>query len=370
MQGKQAILIAATLVVASLPGWGLQGAHSAPAAGVMDVSSGEELAATIALANDDPRIKAIKCSGFRACDFQGVLPPYRGAQALKVDGKGSIIDASGISDRHVFSATGGGPLRLTRLSLIGGLSGIYIELPADMTQDQEVELFRVRVREAAGHGVHINDPAGARGGVRLLAKSSSFARNGLGHGDRDGLHIAESGVGRIAARVLDSRFAGNGSDGLELVEKGPGDVWLWLSRSNVVRNGAGQSGATSHDDGLDIDEEGAGDVWVLANRSRFNGNRDDGLNLDERGDGSLYGLMERFDASANLGQGLSFHERSAGNSFVTLKESQLLDNGTGSRGQGLDILGLQGDTGIGILTLKDVLYGRSRLFGITETIRP
>ena len=82
----------------------------------------------ITLANKDPRINAIRCAAFRACDFNGVLPTYRGTQALKIDGKGSTIDARGITDRHVFSATGGGPLRLTRLTFIGGLSGICFGL--------------------------------------------------------------------------------------------------------------------------------------------------------------------------------------------------------------------------------------------------
>ena len=297
------------IVIGALAGIGLLAAGSVQAGGALKVRNGDDLAAKIVMANSDTRIKMIKCIGHRGCDHKGVLPAYTGTQQLKIDGKGSTIDASGITDRDVISSTGGGRLKLMRLNIIGGMSGVYVEVPADKVDDQRVELVRVQVRDAALHGVYINDRNGAPAGVKLKVNSSAFIGNGLGDNDQDGLHVDETGLGRITARVLDSRFAENGSDGLELDEKGTGYVSLVLSRSDFLENGPNPVNPADPDDGLDIDESGPGDVWVMIHRSRFNGNFDDGIDLDERDAGSLYGLMERIEASNNLDQGVTFDER-------------------------------------------------------------
>ena len=370
------------IVIGAIASGLLSAAAGAAVDGVVKARNGEDLAAKILLANGDPQIRVIRCIDLIACDYQGTLPTYTGSQPLKIDGKGSIIDATGITDKDVFAATGGGRLKLMRLTFLGGRSGIYVEVPADKINDQKLNLLDVVVRDAVSHGLHIADRANALAGVKLTVNSSLFQGNGLGGDNQDGLHVEESGEGRIVARVLDSHFLGNGSDGLELNETGDGDVSLVLARSAFAENGPNPVDTSDFDDGLDIDEFGPGDVWLIVHRGHFNLNFDDGIDLDENDEGSLYSLIDRVEAADNLDQGVTFEEQGSGHTLVTIKESTLVGNDADA--QGIDIRGKgdgdgegEGDdggdgenTGTGTLTLRDVIYGKLALLGVTLNSTP
>ena len=140
--------------------------------GVVYANSGEELAAQIVKANSDSDIKTIRCAYYQACNVKGTLPGYTGSQRLKIDGNSSTIDASGITDTDAFASTGGGSLRLMRLKFIGGMTGIYVEVPADQTGTLRVALWRVSVSEAALHGVFINDGNNSAASGSYLTKES------------------------------------------------------------------------------------------------------------------------------------------------------------------------------------------------------
>jgi hypothetical protein len=366
MKTRKGILVGTLAAVLALGA--TLGATTAEARGSLKVRSGEDLAAKIIMANSNPRIKMIKCIRHGGCDLKGTLPTYTGSQHLKIDGKGSTIDANGITDTDVFASTGGGSLKLMRLNFIGGMSGIYVEVPADKKDSQRVELYRVSVRDAQLHGVHISDVANAEAGVRLVVHSSEFVGNGLGADGQDGIFVDETGAGRVTARVLNSLFSGNGSDGLSLDEQDAGDVVLWVAKSRFIENGPNPANPNDLDDGLDIDETGDGDVWVMIHRSRFNGNFDDGIDLDERGEGTIYSLLNHVEAIGNHDQGVTIDERLGGNFFVTIKDSTVIDNDAAS--QQIDIRARQDDDGTGSLTLKKVTHGEISLTGVELITNP
>ena len=281
------------------------GATPVKAGDVVLVANGAELAAAITQANTDSSIETIKCAKIGACDVDGPLPTYSGSHRLIIDGKFSIIDATGITDSDAFAATGGGILKLLRLTIKGGMSGVYVEVPADKSGTQRVELQRVIVRDADQHGVLIDDGAGSDASIRLIVRASKFIENGYGGDGLDGLYVNETGDGEVVAKVTGSRFLRNASDGLSLDEADNGDVTMTVTRSHFLENGANPLDLSDPDDGLDIDESGAGDVWVVMTDSRANKNVDDGIDLDERDEGSLLSNMEEIKANKNGDQASS-----------------------------------------------------------------
>ena len=335
---------------------------------VVFVRNGHELAAAIEKANANSRLKFIKCVSYRGCSVKGSLPDYTGRQRLKIDGYGSTIDASGITDKDAFAATGGGGLKLVRLSFLGGISGVYVEVPADHKDTVRVELWRVAVKGAALHGVYVNDANAAPAGVRLAVYASHIAGNGFGADSQDGIHVNESGEGRVAARVLYSTIENNGSDGLSLDEEGQGDVALMIAKTRITGNGQNPANPSDPEDGLDIDEADDGDIWLMVHRSRFNGNRDDGIDVDERGGGAIFSLLNQIQATENEDQGLTYDERGDGNFTVKVKDSHVDNNDANS--QLIDIRGEQQDGGEGTLTLKNVKVGNTRLSGVELIVLP
>ena len=357
-----------SIAIAALVGGVMLSSTTAQAADVVIAQNGADLAAKIVLANADNQIGTIRCIDFNACDFSGTLPVYTGSQRLVIDGKGSTIDASGITDTDAFAATGGGKLKLKRLNFLGGMSGIYVEVPADKKWLQRVELRRVTVRDAALHGVFINDGAKSDAGIELKIRASKFIGNGFGGDDQDGVRVDESGPGAVLVEVLGSVFRANGSDGLSLDEKGRGDVSATLAGSKFVENGPNPVNPLDLDDGFDIDEHGRGDVFLVATDSRFNKNFDDGIDVDERGPGSIVADLVNVKASRNLDQGITYDERENGGVFATINDSSVVGNDVGSKN--IDIRGRQIDNGNGTLTLDNVAVGKSALTGVELIMLP
>jgi len=349
-------------VIGALAGGLALSAATAAAGDVVKVTSGAELAAAIVLANSDRSIETIKCVSQGGCDFVGALPTYTGSHRLTIDGKDSTIDASGITESDAFAATGGGKLKLMRLNFLGGMSGIYVEVPAGKQGNQRVELQRVTVSNAALHGVHISDSTNADAGIRLIVRASKIIANGFGGDDQDGVRVDETGEGQVFARVLGSLFRANGSDGLSLDETGAGGVSVNVARSKFLSNGPNPANLTDPDDGFDVDERGAGDVWLMISDSRFNKNFDDGIDIDERDGGTIFSNLEDVKANKNLDQGVSFDERLNGDVFATINDSIISGNDAGS--QDIDLRGRQIDGGSGTLTLENVIIGKSALTGV------
>ena len=335
---------------------------------IVYVRSGAELAAAIEKANANSEVRYIKCIAYRGCSVKGSLPDYTGRQRLKIDGYGSTIDASGSTDRDAFAAVGGGSLRLIRLKFVGGMSGIYVEVPADRQGTQQLELWRVSVEGAALHGVFLNDANKAPAGVRLAVYASRFLENGFKDDSQNGIHVIETGDGRVAARALYSSFERNGADGLGIHESGDGGVALMVAKSRFEGNGENPVNPKDRDDGLDIDENGNGDVWLMVYRSRFNENFDDGVDIDERDEGSIFSLLNHIEANDNGDQGLTYDEQDGGNHIVRVKDSQVENNDVGS--QEIDIIAAQDGGGTGTLTLENVAVGNIASAGVEVIVLP
>ena len=346
----------------------LSAATAAVAGDVVKVASGAELAAAIVSANSDTSIDTIKCLTQGGCDYTGTLPAFTGSQRLIINGRFSTIDASGITDTDVFTATGGGNLKLQRLTIIGGMTGVYVEVPADKTGSLRVEFHRVTVRDADLHGVYVNDANSATASVRLIVTSSRFLNSGFGADDQDGVRVDETGKGMLYASVTSSYFKNNGSDGLSLDETGGGNVSVTVDNSDFLSNGENPANPADPDDGLDVDERGAGDVWLTITGSRFNKNFDDGLDIDERDAGTIFSNLEDVKATKNIDQGVTFDERLDGDVFAAINNSSVSGNDVGS--QDIDLRGKQNDDGTGTLTLENVIIGQSSLTGLLLITNP
>lgn len=337
-------------------------------ADVVIATSGKDLGAKIIAANKDSSINIIRCVSVKGCNRKGKLPTYTGSQDLLIAGKNSTIDATATTTKDVFSATGGGKVKLKDLRLLGGMSGVYVEVPGGTATLQLVELQGVVVKGAALHGVHIVDDDQADAGVRLVLKKSKVLANGFGDADQTGVLIEETGRGKVVVKAVDSFVNGNAGDGLSVSEKGAGNVKIIVSNSDFRNNGTNPENVSNPEDGLNIDEADFGNVIATVTDSRFNGNRDDGVDIDESGGGSMTLDMTGVVAVKNKDQGVAFTERAWGNVSATLTDSRVTGNDLGS--QKINIRGEQEDFGSGSLTLKNTVAWNLALTGVSLTRLP
>lgn len=243
---------------------------------------------------------------------------YTGRQALTLDGRNAVIQGPACDGCSGLVANGGADLTFQRLTVRQAAgNGITVIVPADATGEVTVRLREVTVAGNGLHGILIDDqqPADAElpggfdseAGVGLIVEESTIERNGFqGASDFDGIRVNEGGLGSIEARIHGSRIVENGADGVELDERGAGDVALDLRHSHLDRNGPRDP--EDLDDGLDIDEAGAGDIRATLVGVTAHGNFDEGLDLNEGGLGNLSATFTQVDASGNIDEGIAFEE--------------------------------------------------------------
>lgn len=331
-------------------------------------TDGADLAAKITAANSDSSITVIRCATAKGCDLTGTLPTYTGSQRLVINGRGSTIDATATATDDVFSAIGGGKVKLVALKLLGGMSGVYVEVPGGLTKTQSVELLRVVVRGAALHGVHIVDDDGAKASVRLLMTKTKVLENGFGDAEQGGVLILETGAGKALVEVTDSTVKDNAGDGFNVEEQGAGDVKMTVAGSAFLSNGTNPGNSGNPEDGLDVNESAGGSIFLTVSDSRFNLNRDDGMDVDEAGGGNITIDATTTFANKNKDQGVAFTERLAGDATVTLTDSKVTGNDANS--QKINIRGEQLDSGVGDLTLVNTTSGKISVTGVTVTKLP
>jgi hypothetical protein len=153
-----------------------------------------------------------------------------------------------------------------------------------------------------------------------------------------------------------------------LSEKGGGRVAVTIVKSNFLENGTNPANAIDPEDGLDVDERGPGDVWLMVSESRFNKNFDDGIDIDERNAGTIFSNLEDVKATKNLDQGITYDERLDGDIFATISDSTVTGNDANS--QKIDLRGEQSDNGNGTLTMENVVIGQSALTGLVLITNP
>jgi hypothetical protein len=349
---------------------------------------------------------------------------FTGAQDLTIQGAGAVIDGSGISSAAAFQATGGGDLSLVRIGFRGApAEGVHVEVPTDATGTVKVSLIGVEVVGNGGHGVLVNDQVdpstqddvqpnenGSAASVEVVVTDSRFSRNGYTVSDRDGLRVNEGGPGDLRLTTARVRAEDNAADGIEIDERGAGDVHIDVFATSFLRNGKfdpadlddgfdideyndgsilGRVGfstaADNYEEGFDFNENNAGDLRVdmtlvgafrsgeegidLEEDDDFGGGGDlvtvmrgittigngdaaDGaLKIREKEDGNLDVTLEGVLSTHNIGSGIFVRESSGGSSVVRIQRAVSTNNAVGvldpfSKGHGIEVL----ESGAGDLT--------------------
>ncbi|MGE0159472.1 MAG: hypothetical protein AB7T31_08655 [Gemmatimonadales bacterium] len=244
---------------------------------------------------------------------------FTGSQPLTIDGAGAMIDASEVAGR-AFEVTGGGALALLRLGVRGaGAEGVAIEVPPTATGTIEITLRRLEIVGNGGHGILINDQrdpstiddvqpdsAGSAATLAVTVTDSKFLRNGYTVSDRDGLRVNEGGTGDLRFTVARVLADDNAADGIEIDERGPGDVVLDMTATVVSRNG--KFDPADLDDGFDIDEYDEGSIVGRVFLSTASNNYEEGFDFNENNAGDLRIDMTLVSALRNSEEGIDLEE--------------------------------------------------------------
>ena len=281
---------------------------------------------------------------------------FTGAQSLAIDANHATLDGSELADGSTaFVASGGGDLSIRSLKVKDAPdNGISIEIPSGSAGTKRFSLIDVEIIDNSGHGVVINDqtfpeeagnpdasppippnPAGSAASLHVTVIASKFEGNGFGALDRDGLRINEGGDGHLVAVIKFTRAIGNGADGIELDERGNGDVQFEIVGSHFSGNGSfDTSPVPDLDDGIDVDESAAGHLVGTVTLSSSNDNLEEGFDFNENDAGDFRVDMTLVEASRNLQEGIDFEEDDdfAGGGDLITRLAGIKTNGNGAAG--------------------------------------
>lgn len=283
----------------------------------------------IAAANGDALVDSIVFDAGLGTITLDSTVAYTGAQALSIHGADATI--TGVGDFDLFGSNGGGDLWIGHLTFDGsGQEAIQIDLPSGAVGDVRTSLFRVTISGSAGFGLLIEDQIEeSAAGVVLDLLHCAITGNGTAsldtNFDQDGVRVNEGGAGGIRLDVTKSTVTGNAYDGIELDEKGEGDVWASASQSDFVDNGFGYPGDL--EDGFDIDEADGGSVWAAVVDGSSTGNAEDGYDFNEEGDGDITVNANGARSSDNGSRGQDVEEAGAGTLSFHAESSRYIDNG-------------------------------------------
>ncbi|MGE0230066.1 MAG: hypothetical protein AB7U23_16320 [Dehalococcoidia bacterium] len=193
-------------------------------------------------------------------------------------------------DEGLFESTHGADLTLISLIFQNNPcgNGVYVYLYDD--DDVSITLNRVTARNNDEDGVRIEEDSNcyAEGtGVDLTVTTSTFSGNG-----NDGLEIDDRGEGDVTASLRVSFFRDNGEDGFEITEECDGDVSLTTLGSTFNDNGWD---AKDDGEGIDIEESGSGYVDVALHALEASRNDGEGVEIQET-DGAGNNSLETADA--------------------------------------------------------------------------
>ncbi|MEQ1855157.1 MAG: hypothetical protein ABL963_01740 [Longimicrobiales bacterium] len=303
--------------------------------------------AAIAAANADPSIGSIALHPrVRTIRLQsGVL--FTGPQDLTIDGNRATVDGSRAS-AAAFTVTGGGDLALAHLTFRGAPGeGVLVEVPSTATGVVNVSLTDITVIGNGGHGVLVNDQvdpstqddvqpngAGSDASVHVEVIDTRFVRNGYTVSDRDGLRVNEGGLGDLRLTLRRTVADDNAADGIEIDERGAGDVFIDVSGTQFTRNG--KFDPADLDDGFDIDEYDAGGIFGRVFLTTAADNYEEGFDFNENNAGDLKVDMTLVAALRNGEEGIDLEEDDdfgGGGDLVTvLRGITTIGNGDGADG--------------------------------------
>jgi hypothetical protein len=240
---------------------------------------------------------------------------FTGPQSLTISGGGATLDGSN-SGGPAFRATGGGDLTVFNFTVRNApAEGISVEVPSVATGTVHVQLIDVDIIGNAGHGVLVNDQddpstptldGDSDASVDVSIVRSRFLSNGYSVSDRDGLRVNEGGNGDLKITVTLSQSEDNAADGIEVDERGAGDVLVEMFGSRIMRNG--KFDPADLDDGFDIDEAGDGSVIGNIRLSAANDNYEEGFDFNENDAGDLAVDMLLVEANENGEEGIDYEE--------------------------------------------------------------
>ena len=341
------------------------------------VDSETAFAEAIKQANENPAISTITLQPKAVIHLrQPVI--YSGSQPITLLGHNAVIraDSAGrfVQDSELTATTQDGALIFNTQANItiqditvenSATRGIVVNIPRSAQgADMRVTLNNVTVTGSALYGLHIDDNAddfddgteGSNIGIDLTIRHSTFANNGTGAIDFDGVRVDERGEGGIRTLIIDTRIDHNGGDGIELDEAGNGDVEATLLRVSLTENGF--YNAADLDDGFDIDEAGEGDMKILLTDVTVIGNKDEGLDFDESGAGNAFLKAAFVTGKSNLGEAIKLDEEGDGDLSVelaalTIEKNgddgiQLTELGAGSLSGSLSAMSVKNNTKYGV----------------------
>lgn len=297
-------------------------------------------------ANANPSIQAIEFTGQTGTVHLSSTVTYTGTQPLTINGKQAVIDGAGAGG-PAFAATGGANLTIADLTIQNApAEGIDVEIPAEATGTIRFALSGVTIRDNKGHGVLLNDQVHpeTEDGVQPIAEGSaaslyvevtgtSFLGNGYSVSDRDGLRANEGGEGSLTFVARSSRSEDNAADGIELDERGTGDVMIDVRGVTLARNG--RFDPLDFDDGFDIDEYDDGSLLGTVAESASIDNYEEGFDFNENNAGDIRVDMSLVNASGNAEEGIDYEEDddfAGGGDLVTAMTDIVADENGGDGG--------------------------------------
>jgi hypothetical protein len=326
-------------------------AEASPASTVFVTNANDDGAGSfrraILAANATPSIERIVFFGHVSAINLKTTIEYSGAQALAIIGGGATLDGTKAAG-PAFLATGGGGLSISGLNVRNARAeGISVQIPPSATGTIRVALLNLAIVDNLGHGVLVNDQEddstpedaqpnanGSPASVDVSVFNSRFVHNGYSVSDRDGLRVNAGGEGDLTITVRFSQSENNGADGIEVDERGPGDVRLDMFGTRLTGNGPFDP--SDLDDGFDIDEWDAGSIVAKVVFSAASHNFEEGFDFNENNDGDLRVDMQLVEANGNGEEGIDLEEDddfgNSGDLVTVMANIVTIGNGNGADG--------------------------------------
>jgi hypothetical protein len=297
--------------------------------------------AAIEQANANPAITRIQFIDGLATIALLQTVTFTGPQGLTITGAGTTLDGSAATG-PAFAATGGGDLAVSHLTVQNAQAeGIAMDVPTYATGSIRVWLDHLDIVNNAGHGVLVDDQddpltpildGDSDASVAVTVDHTRFVHNGYSVSDRDGLRVNEGGLGDLIINVTNSWSVNNAADGIEVDERGDGDVYVAMFESHLEGNGSFDP--SDFDDGFDIDESDDGSVFGRVSHSSANHNYEEGFDFNENHAGDLRVDMDHVEASGNAQEGIDYEEDDdvAGGGDLVTTMTHVTANGNGIAG--------------------------------------
>jgi hypothetical protein len=244
---------------------------------------------------------------------------FDGSQSLTITGNATLDGAALPAGASAFVSTGRGDLSIRGLTFRNAPgAGILVDIPDDATGMIRHEFIDVTVAANGSHGILINDQLeylndpnstsqdGSAASLDVTVRRSTSSDNGFTALDQDGIRVNEGGAGTLSFTISQTLVTGNGGDGVELDERGDGDVRVDARHSSFNLNGGFD--ASDYDDGIDIDESGAGSIIGAFLHSAALDNFEQGFDLNENDAGDLKVDMTDVEATGNAEEGIEYEE--------------------------------------------------------------